>query len=139
MGVAAPPLMTTEEMLALPDTGMRRWLIEGQLRERPVQDRQRGRPMTYRNRWQVELFFRWIKCILRCRHFLAASPRGVALQLYLALIAAALLQLHLGRRPSLRLWEALQFYFLGVFTDRDLAAAILQEKALLAAKAAKKS
>jgi len=30
--------------------------------------------LTYRHRWQVELFFRWLKCILRCRHFLAESP-----------------------------------------------------------------
>lgn len=95
--------------------------------------------LTYRHRWQVELFFRWLKCILRCRHFLAESPRGVAIQLYLALIAAVLLQLHLGRRPSLRMWEALQFYFLGIFTQKDLAAAITQEKALIAARAAKKS
>lgn len=95
--------------------------------------------LAYRNRWQVELFFRWLKCILRCRHFLAESPRGVTLQLYLALIGAVLLQLHLGRRPSLRLWEALQFYFLGVFTEKDLAAAIAREQSRLAAKAAKKS
>ena len=95
--------------------------------------------LTYRHRWQVELFFRWIKCILRCRHFLAESPRGVAIQLYLALIGAVLLQLHLGRRPSLRMWEALQFYFLGFFTQKDLAAAIVREKALIAAKGAKKS
>jgi hypothetical protein len=95
--------------------------------------------LTYRNRWQVELFFRWLKCILRCRHFLAESPRGVAIQLYLALIGAVLLQLHLGQRPSLRMWEALQFYFLGLFTQKDLTAAILREKALIAATAAKKS
>jgi hypothetical protein len=94
---------------------------------------------TYRQRWHIELFFRWIKCILRCRHFLAESPRGVAIQLYLALIAAVLLQQHLGQRPSLRTWEALQFYFLGVFTQKDLAAAILLEKKLIATKAAKKS
>jgi hypothetical protein len=95
--------------------------------------------LTYRHRWQVELFFRWIKCILRCRHFLAESPRGVAIQLYLALIGAVLLQLRLGRRPSLRLWEALQFYFLGIFDEPALAVAIREEKARLATKAAKKS
>ena len=94
---------------------------------------------TYRHRWQIELLFRWLKCLLRCRHFLAESPRGVAIQLYLALIAAVLLQLHLGRRPSLRMWEALQFYFMGVYTQKDLAAAILEEQALVAAKTAKKS
>ena len=54
--------------------------------------------LLYRHRWQVELFFRWLKCILGCRHWLAESPRGVALQCYLALIAAQLLLLHTGRR-----------------------------------------
>jgi len=39
----------------------------------------------------VELFFRWLKCILGQRHWLAESPRGVTIQLYLALIAALLL------------------------------------------------
>lgn len=38
----APVLMTSEELLALPDDGMDRELIRGQLRERP---------MTLRNRW----------------------------------------------------------------------------------------
>ena len=43
MGTVAPsPLMTTEEMLALPDNGVERELFHGQLREKPV---------TKRNRW----------------------------------------------------------------------------------------
>jgi hypothetical protein len=37
------------------------------------------------------------------------------------------------------MWEALQFYFLGLFTQKDLAAAIRLEKELIAARAAKKS
>ena len=41
----------------------------------------------YQHRWQVELFFRWLKCILGCRKWLAESEAGVALQVYLALIA----------------------------------------------------
>ena len=31
----------------------------------------------YRQHWEVELFFRWIKCTLGCRHWLAESQRGV--------------------------------------------------------------
>jgi Uma2 family endonuclease len=43
MAVASvTPVMTTEELLALPEDGVERWLIRGQLRERP---------MTVRNRW----------------------------------------------------------------------------------------
>ena len=38
--------------------------------------------LIYRRRWTIELFFRWIKCILGCRHFFAESPEGVAIQLY---------------------------------------------------------
>jgi Uma2 family endonuclease len=41
MAVVAPTLMTTEEMLALPDNGMERWLIRGRLRERPWQVKDR--------------------------------------------------------------------------------------------------
>ncbi|MEY2879560.1 MAG: hypothetical protein RLZZ15_1940, partial [Verrucomicrobiota bacterium] len=67
----------------------------------------------YRHRWQVELFFRWLKCILGCRHWLAESERGVALQCYLALIAAQLLLLHTGRRPTKRHLETIRFYLLG--------------------------
>ena len=76
--------------------------------------------VLYRKRWQVELFFRWIKCILKCRHFLAESERGVAIQLYLALIAALILQLYTGSRPSKRVWEMLQWYAAGMAKPEEL-------------------
>lgn len=69
--------------------------------------------LIYRRRWTIELFFRWVKCILGCRHFFAESPEGVAIQLYLALMAAVLFQFYTGQRPSKRIWELIQFYFLG--------------------------
>jgi hypothetical protein len=69
--------------------------------------------LIYRRRWSIELFFRWIKCILKSRHFFAESPKGVAIQMYLALIAAVMLQGITGRRPSKRLMELLQFYAMG--------------------------
>ena len=76
--------------------------------------------LLYRRRWQVELFFRWIKCIFGCRHFLAESQRGATIQIYLALIAALLLQLYTGRRPSKRMLELIQFYLLGYATLEEL-------------------
>ena len=69
--------------------------------------------LIYRPRWSIELYFRWIKCILGTRHFFAESPQGVALQIYLALIAGLLLRLLTGQRPAKRVMELLQFYFLG--------------------------
>ena len=59
--------------------------------------------LLYRRRWQIECFFKWVKCLLGCRHWLAESQRGVTLQLYLALIASVLLQLATGRRPNRRM------------------------------------
>jgi hypothetical protein len=74
----------------------------------------------YRRRWSIEMFFRWIKCILGCRHFFAESPEGVAIQLYLALIAALLFQHYGGRRPNKRNWELIQMYLLGWATAEEL-------------------
>ena len=61
--------------------------------------------LIYRRRWRVELFFKWLKCILGCRHWLAESQRGVALQVYCALIAALLLLRSSGRRPANAPWK----------------------------------
>lgn len=81
----------------------------------------------YRRRWQVELFFRWIKCILGNRHWLAESKRGVSIQIYLALIAALLLQLHSNVRPSKRMMERIQLYLLGIATLEELDAGLKRE------------
>lgn len=78
--------------------------------------------VLYRHRWQVEMFFRWLKCILGCRHWLAESREGVALQTYLALIAAQLLVLYSGQRPNRRQMEAIQFYQLGWCDEHELVA-----------------
>jgi IS4 transposase len=80
--------------------------------------------LLYKERWRIELFFRWIKCILGCRHWLAESVQGVALEIYLALIAALLLQLYTGQRPNRRMMEVLQFYAMGVATVDDVMAAM---------------
>jgi len=85
--------------------------------------------LIYRYRWQVELFFKWIKCILGCRHLLAHSPRGVAIQVYLALIAAMLLTRITGKRPSKRQMEMLQFYILGQCSLKELEAVLALKKA----------
>ncbi len=53
MSVAVPPKeMTTEEMLALPENGVERWLVQGQLREKP---------MTIRNRTHSRIMARVTK------------------------------------------------------------------------------
>ena len=76
--------------------------------------------LIYRYRWQIEVFFKWFKMILGCRHWLAESPRGVALQLYGALIATLLLMLLTRQRPTKRQMEAIHLYFVGFVTEEEL-------------------
>ena len=38
----------------------------------------------YKNRWQIELFFRWIKQHLRIKHFFGTSPNAVKTQVWIA-------------------------------------------------------
>ena len=67
---------------------------------------------TYRHRWAIELFFRWIKQHLRLRGFYSTSFNGVRVQIWSA-ISAYLLVAIAKRRSSLpqchrSLWEILQ-------------------------------
>lgn len=76
--------------------------------------------LAYRYRWTVELFFRWLKCILGCRHLLSQSENGVQLQVYMALIASLLIGLWVGRAPTKRTYELLCFYLSGWASTREV-------------------
>ena len=84
--------------------------------------------LGYRFRWSVELFFRWLKCILGCRHLLSHSQNGVAIQVYLAIIASLLISLWTGRKPTKRTFEMLCFYFSGMASEEELLAHIAKLK-----------
>jgi IS4 transposase len=47
----------------------------------------------YKRRWQVELFFRWVKQTLKIRRFLGTSENAIRIQIAAALIAFLLLRL----------------------------------------------
>ena len=80
--------------------------------------------LIYRYRWQIELFFRWFKCILGCNHLLSLSENGVSLQVYCALIASMLITLWTGRKPTKRTFEMLCYHFMGWADDEELFAHI---------------
>jgi hypothetical protein len=69
--------------------------------------------LLYQARWQIETFFRTFKHLLGCRHLLSYSENGIALQTYAAILACLLIALWTGRRPSLRTYEMLCYYFSG--------------------------
>jgi Transposase DDE domain len=76
--------------------------------------------LLYRYRWHVEIFFRWFKCVLGCRHLFAESPQGLTIQIYSALIAGLLIVLWTGCKPTRYVLSALAFYFAGLATWEEL-------------------
>lgn len=76
--------------------------------------------LAFRYRWSVELFFRWLKCILGCRHLLSQGENGVSLQVYVALIASLLISLWVGRPPTKRTYEILCFYLSGWASEAEV-------------------
>jgi Transposase DDE domain len=80
--------------------------------------------LAYRFRWAVELFFRWLKCVLDCRHLLSQSENGVRIQVYVAIIASLLISLWVGRPPTKRTYEMLCFYLSGWASEAEVIAHI---------------
>jgi hypothetical protein len=78
--------------------------------------------LAYRYRWTVELFFRWLKCVLGARHLVAENRNGVLLQMYAALIVSLLIVLRTGRKPTKRTLEMIQFYLVGWVSDAEFDA-----------------
>lgn len=78
--------------------------------------------LAYRHRWSVELFFRWLKCVLGARHLVSHQENGVALQMYAAMIVSLLITLHTGRKPTKRTFETIQFYLAGWVSDAEFDA-----------------
>jgi hypothetical protein len=76
--------------------------------------------LGYRFRWSVELFFRWFKCILGCRHLLSTSGNGITIPSYLGIIASLLISLWTGKKPTKRTLEMLRFYFSGLASAEEL-------------------
>ena len=76
--------------------------------------------LIYQHRWQIELFFRFLKHVLGCRHLLSQNPQGIQIQTYCAMIACLLISLITGKKPTLRTYEMLCFYFSGLADEEDL-------------------
>jgi Transposase DDE domain len=56
--------------------------------------------LLYRHRWQIELFFRWLKSYARFDHLISHNREGVLLNFYVVVIGVTLMYLHMGHRPS---------------------------------------
>ena len=82
----------------------------------------------YKARWQIELFFKWIKQNLKIKSFLGTSRNAMLTQIWVALCMYLLLAYlkHLGQIP-LSLQQILRLLQLNLFERRDLAALLKPE------------
>jgi hypothetical protein len=87
--------------------------------------------LLYRFRWLIELFFRWLKCVLSCRHLISQNAGGIEIQMYCALIACLLIQLAAGRgvRPNSWTYKLLCLYFQGWATEEEVIEHLRQRMA----------
>lgn len=75
----------------------------------------------YKQRWQVELFFKWVKQQLKIKSFLGTSENAVKTQIYIALCAYLLLQWlkHLAK-TGLSMLQITRLIQINIFAKRPL-------------------
>ena len=75
----------------------------------------------YKERWQIELFFKWIKQNLNIKTFLGTSKNAILTQIWIALCAFLMLAyLRFLSRTTLSLQKILRLLQLNLFTKRCL-------------------
>ena len=83
--------------------------------------------IIYRYRWQVELFFRWLKVFANFNHLITHSREGVLLSFYVAVIGVLLIYLHTDAKPSKYAFSMLSFVATGAASLEEITP-ILQER-----------
>jgi hypothetical protein len=76
--------------------------------------------LLYRYRWTIEVFFKFLKQLLGCRHLISQRRNGVQIQIYCAMIACMLLNLKTGIRPAKAVMEILMWHMLGFADEADV-------------------
>jgi len=81
----------------------------------------------YKSRWQVELFFKWIKQHLRIKRFYGTSENAVKTQIWIAVsvyVLVAIIKKRLGLEASL--YTLMQVFSVTVFEKASIESVILQ-------------
>ena len=75
----------------------------------------------YKDRWQIEIFFKYLKQYLKIKTFVGTSPNAVKIQIWTALIAMLMLRhLQLAARFAWSLSNLVALLRMNLFTHRDL-------------------
>jgi Transposase DDE domain len=74
----------------------------------------------YQYRWTIEVFFRFLKQILGCRHLLSTKQEGIQIQIYAAVICCLLLNQLTGKKPTKWMVTLMALYLQGLATEADV-------------------
>jgi len=91
----------------------------------------------YRYRWQVELFFRWLKVYAHFDHLLSESRGGVLLSFYVAVIGVFLLYLQTGAKPNKYAFSLLGMVAMGAATLEEIGPILLERERRIALERAR--
>ena len=74
----------------------------------------------YEYRWTIEVFFRFLKQVLGCRHLLSTRQEGVRIQVYAAVICCLMLNTLTGRKPAKWTVTLMALYLQGLADEADV-------------------
>jgi len=74
----------------------------------------------YEYRWMIEVFFRFFKQTLGCRHLLSTRIQGIQIQIYASVICCLMLNTLTGRKPTKWMVTLMALYLQGLATDDDV-------------------
>jgi hypothetical protein len=74
----------------------------------------------YAYRWTIEVFFRFLKQTLGCRHLLSARLEGVQIQIYAAVICCLMLNTLTGAKPTKWMVTLMSLYLQGLAGDEEV-------------------
>lgn len=74
----------------------------------------------YEYRWTLEVFIRFFKQILGCRHLLSTKREGIEIQIYAAIICCMLINITTGKKPNKWMVTLMSLYLAGWASDADV-------------------
>lgn len=74
----------------------------------------------YEYRWTIEVFFRFLKQTLGCRHLPSTRIEGVRIQVYAAVICCLMLNALTGKKPTQWMVTLMSLYLQGLAGDDDV-------------------
>lgn len=74
----------------------------------------------YAYRWTLEVFIRFFKQILGCRHLLSTKRQGIEIQIYAAVICCMMVNILTGKKPNKWRVTLMALYLQGLASDADV-------------------